>query len=1129
MQDLDVRVPEASAVWPKRDHCITTAPLVIVLFVQKQANRHSGMDHSSRPPIDIPAGRHGSSSATPNFVTPSTSPPAPLFMMHASGSLKGATAKNSLAGSHEPDPNHKPTSSSNALHVNEHASPAATHESSASKSSSEGTEAGPAGSKPEHHAPAGGNGPSEAGKESLSPIPEEPKGNHAGSTDHADVLRARPFIIRTVKLGASEGAGHVTGSILSQSLDKILTATKRTDAGTLSLAGLRKLVPQMSRYPSIEKFCTQSGTLIDDEAISFSEYLGLEGDSEASAPGSGTPSLKLYFRSTKLGESAGKGAGGADASSLTEFKPVDLGEKLAVQIEREASIEGGLLEKSEKSADLIEAEAFGPSEGKSAGTLHENEWAVVLRNCAVFYGWIIDPFSKRIVRAPKPAFRLRSKVDQTSVAGIPDFVASEESTPQDNAIIMTGEQNEAEALIATREAEAATEKKKEDASTKNDGEVPTEKKDGEVPIDKKKDEVPTEKNKTEVSTEKKKTKASTDAAQVNSEDSVESLVPTSDKGIPNFRVNDDSRIEITAHETELSVSMAKSDFSESSTEASVGGSGYGFSASISGGTASSQSKQSKAMDAATHKTLIARYMFPRCDLLLWPDEMEPTEELAGLIETIRKTKNIKALRKLHQEYGQLFCQRITLGGRLLSTKIVDSTEKKTEEQQKESFKSSIGASISGGYGGFSASASVKHDSASGNATENANAAREQKETAVFEAVGGDTIMANNPSGWSGTVAKFENWRVINRDGLSPLVEIISGMPGYEAVQSWFVQAVPALSRYILLDESHECKARLRVLSPTNSLSIENKGNNASFYLGHDVDRAVTPRLNGVASIEQYWGRVDIQYAIPIFNPQTYRAPTILGYENFKVEDTFYGAKWNAAYVKSVWTMIAPFDEELKHGTRVILRTLPFSDPENKPKDKDTVTTPNASHMVVFRNAQGEFLPAMSDSDEYQYWRLLKVDPSQLHIKPGDEVRLAWDFGDQTTGWRDFTQDVFGRRQVCAGEDLRGPLFLKVPWPRFEHSGNPTAMIMSREQADVTQKVMNTNDNGPDGGKDKLVQYSIQDVRFRIDNVGNGGRGDVDDYLLNKLEMQKDIQARVDVRINGLPMQMRSSVFWLGII
>ena len=142
--------------------------------------------------------------------------------------------------------------------------------------------------------------------------------------------------------------------------------------------------------------------------------------------------------------------------------------------------------------------------------------------------------------------------------------------------------------------------------------------------------------------------------------------------------------------------------------------------------------------------------------------------------------------------------------------------------------------------------------------------------------------------------------------------MIAAIPGYEAVQSWFVQAVPAFSQYMRLDEAHECQVRLKVTTPTNSLSIRNAGNDACFYLGHDAAETVTPRLNNVNPrvANLFWIRLDVSDEIPIFNPPTYRAPTIFGYEGFNVEKTPYGAAYNPGFVKTEWTIIAPFEDEV---------------------------------------------------------------------------------------------------------------------------------------------------------------------------------------------------------------------------
>ena len=124
------------------------------------------------------------------------------------------------------------------------------------------------------------------------------------------------------------------------------------------------------------------------------------------------------------------------------------------------------------------------------------------------------------------------------------------------------------------------------------------------------------------------------------------------KGIPNFRTNDDSRIEVTACATSLAVSMAKSDFSSQSTEGSISGGYAGVTTGVSAGYASDNSNALKNTSSLSTQTLVARYMFPRCDLFLRPEDLEPTPEFASLLDKVRTTKSIDALRQIQDQYGQ---------------------------------------------------------------------------------------------------------------------------------------------------------------------------------------------------------------------------------------------------------------------------------------------------------------------------------------------------------------------------------------------------------------------------------------------------------------------------------------------
>lgn len=123
------------------------------------------------------------------------------------------------------------------------------------------------------------------------------------------------------------------------------------------------------------------------------------------------------------------------------------------------------------------------------------------------------------------------------------------------------------------------------------------------------------------------------------------------------------------------------------------------------------------------------------------------------------------------------------------------------------------------------------------------------------------------------------------------------MPGYAAIQSWFVQAVPAVHKYITLPDTRSVSARFRVLTPTNSLAIPNLGS-CQFYLSFADQDVSTPCQMGI-SLTNFWKRVDITTPTPLFDPATYRAPVIRGFNEYAVGDAKYGADYNADFVRHI--------------------------------------------------------------------------------------------------------------------------------------------------------------------------------------------------------------------------------------
>jgi hypothetical protein len=174
-----------------------------------------------------------------------------------------------------------------------------------------------------------------------------------------------------------------------------------------------------------------------------------------------------------------------------------------------------------------------------------------------------------------------------------------------------------------------------------------------------------------------------------------------------------------------------------------------------------------------------------------------------------------------------------------------------------------------------------------------------------------------------------------------------------------------------------------------------------------------------------------------------------------------------------------------------------------------------SSLVVFRNQQGVFLPAMSDSKDVHVWRVLKTGAApgdKVNIAEGDQIQLAWCYQDQYCGYRDFTEDAFGRRRNGPpSESKSSTLYMRLPWPRFEPVESladqseplPNALMMSEVSApqgnpnNVLHEQITVIKDHKHAAKDILVE----DCVFRLDIVKHHGRGDVDDYLLRGVSQQ----------------------------
>ncbi|TVY67823.1 hypothetical protein Focb16_v003014 [Fusarium oxysporum f. sp. cubense] len=530
---------------------------------------------------------------------------------------------------------------------------------------------------------------------------------------------------------------------------------------------------------------------------------------------------------------------------------------------------------------------------------------------------------------------------------------------------------------------------------------------------------------------------------------------------------------------------------ETPTETSGGWGGY--SVGVTGGAAKEDTSGGNKTKKSYAKRTIGSYMFPRVDVFLRPEDLEPTEELRAALDGIKQTKNINALRELYSTFGHLFCHSVTLGGCLQTTKVVESDEDVKQSKEKQSFKAQVGVAVSTPFG---AKGNAKGSKESQDSAEAFNRSASTSESMGFEATGGNSILAADPPAWSGSVANFNNWRIIEQTELTPIVDTISKMAGYHETRSWFFAAVPKLSEYMVIPESRMLHVRFKVASQNESFGVISQ-KKVPAYLGHRPNESVTPvrtnlRVpdrqpkevfrNGSFGLIGDMTKITTQNpgfsTTPLFEPSRTQAPILMFPSGAEL-----GTKTDEAFSHVVWRL------EVARGHSIGPDTLLCVKSAAMPKADLALT--------VYRNAQGVFLPSISSTDEPCYWRLEPVETSGIskmkgdRYKFGDSFRLTWSFSDQTSGFRDFVDDSYGRRNLTRPSEIKSDkLCFKVPFPRFEGMlSDYMAVIMSAALTTdpIIEKIKVLD------GYNQEKPYNLHDLSFRVDLVGNDGNGDKNDY------------------------------------
>ncbi|KAG7054696.1 hypothetical protein JMJ77_0007172 [Colletotrichum scovillei] len=556
--------------------------------------------------------------------------------------------------------------------------------------------------------------------------------------------------------------------------------------------------------------------------------------------------------------------------------------------------------------------------------------------------------------------------------------------------------------------------------------------------------------------------------------------------IPNYGVTDGSKIDVVTTESGIKHSLVRNSFDKSSMDNKIalGYSGIGINVA-SGKSFDSQGEQSSGSNRSV-KSMIGIYKLPRVTLFLNADELVPTKAFIDGIEKIKKLgeeADETDVRKFYEKFGQFFCHEVVLGGMLLSTKALVGNESQEEEKSRCSFKHAIGMSVSSPVEVI-IGADSKKEIASGADQSIVRSYKDSDDSVVFEAVGGNTILASSPQQWCATVGDYNNWRVIGRQEMKLILDSFqdSGDHELQDVVELFTKASQlTVSKFIDIPKSAKIIAQFR---------FKTKSTNAdkTHYLRHDINNLI--EFGTRSASEQ---RV---------MPQKYQGPRVEPYDpSWKDQDGL----WTIAPVVGAGICChgSQGRSQLVDGSRVTIRS-----------GRDSQT---AWYLSVLRTSAGIFVPCITTSKHF-VWRVREVlrpntrstiakEPSPDKPLRHDAVLcLTYDFEDNPRGYRDFKDDDRGFRNVEYPDKDTTQLVLVESRNRTDIWPDRRVLLLADGEPFFTESTAKVADLNDSEISVRIAKFNI-DVRDQMDDDYDILQRDGNAIRARHEEQQKKLKTR----------------------
>nr|ODN92888.1 hypothetical protein L204_05060 [Cryptococcus depauperatus CBS 7855] len=247
--------------------------------------------------------------------------------------------------------------------------------------------------------------------------------------------------------------------------------------------------------------------------------------------------------------------------------------------------------------------------------------------------------------------------------------------------------------------------------------------------------------------------------------------------IPRYHIKDTSQVRVFETKGSLETTMAHSSFTETSIDAAIAGTAFGFSGAAKGGGRWSTDEKSASSRFNDTNYMHVVYDFPRVELILNEETLELSNECQADIYHLRHRRTLDELHHFQKRYGIFFTRSVHLGGKLVSIDESDSVAGTSVSEKTKMLKAAASASVSGH--GFQAEVNYSNTENTGDKTTSTE--KKMTHSMSWSAEGGETTLCNNPPKWCPTVASFYNWRVMKQADIINIYELIGKFPGYEDI------------------------------------------------------------------------------------------------------------------------------------------------------------------------------------------------------------------------------------------------------------------------------------------------------------------------------------------------------------